>query len=310
MGDSVACLWFSCHTYTHIMPSRVLVERIAPVVGAAKKRTGANDNTDGTAASTKATTCEGWRVLENGVLAAPTSIEVVTEDGRRRIWCDPRSGGRLVCPHGWGAYHLNGWNGPRAHLFPKPAWTTCDCRSATGLCGGRAAKRQRCEAVDTVASGVESDANSGGGESGGESDCTVVACGPSIATPPSYYETLVAQHGTTELRTGLKGARVPGVVGSDGGGFYMVTGDAASVLRCRHGQTTNTLATQARERRRWAACLVAAAIFGRKQRRVSVLLLLALHSTREARRARRGAVAPCGCATVHVKACVLSATAR
>ena len=64
------------------------------------------------------------------------------------------------------------------------------------------------------------------------------------------------------------------------------------------------------ERRRWAACLVAAAIFGRKQRRVSVLLLLALHSTREARRARRGAVAPCGCATVHVKACVLATTVR
>ena len=52
-----------------------------------------------------------------------------------------------MCPHGWGAYHLSGWNGPRAHLFPKPDWTTCDCRSATGLCGGRGTKRQRCELV-------------------------------------------------------------------------------------------------------------------------------------------------------------------
>ena len=301
------------------MPTRVLVERTAqcnkvkPTRPAAKcarqksrpKAEGeGGDGNDGAATKTsnEQAAIGEWRVLESGVLGTPTSIEVVTEDGRRRVWRDPLGGGRLVCPHGWGAYHISGWNGPRAHLFPKPEWTTCDCRSATGLCGGRGAKRLRCESSN----------ESSGESSGSESDRTVTAAqhGQVKVKPPSYYETLVAQHGTTELRPGLKGARVPGMMGSDGGGFYMVKGDAASVLRCRHGQTTNTLATQARERRRWAACLVAAAVFGRKQRRVSVLLLLALHSTREARRARRGAVAPCGCATVHVKACVLSATAR
>jgi len=255
-----------------------------------------------------------WRVLESGVLATATSTEVVTEQGRRRVWCDPRGGGRLVCEHGWGAYHLNGWNGPRSHLFPKPEWTTCDCRSATGLCGGRGAKRQRCDGPAESSDGLD------GESSGGESDRTVKACGLTKATPPSYYETLVAQHGTTELRPGLCGTRVPGVQGADGGAFYMVKGDVAHVLRCCHGHTTNTLAAQARERRRWAAGLVAAALFGRRvagrallggsappaavttahgMTKALVRLLVAWHATREARRARRGAVA-CGCAPVYV----------
>ena len=145
------------------------------------------------------------------------------------------------------------------------------------------------------------------------------------ATPPSYYDTLVAMHGTTELRGGLCGARVPGVVGDDGGAFYMVRGDVPNVLRCRHGATTNTLAAQQRERRRRAAALVLAALFGRRVARralgsggdappaattahgtakVVVRLLVALHATREARRARRGGAEPCGCAPVYVKACV------
>ena len=51
---------------------------------------------------------------------------------------------------------------------------------------------------------------------------------------------------TEELRPGLHGARVPGAVGADGGAFYMVKGDAASVLRCRHGQTTHTLGAHRR----------------------------------------------------------------
>ena len=84
----------------------------------------------------------------------------------------------------------------------------------------------------------------------------------SDARAPSYYETLVATIGVTELRPGLVGARVPGVVGADGGAFYMVKGDAASVLRCRHGQTTHTLGAQARERQRHAAGLVVAALLG------------------------------------------------
>ena len=255
-----------------------------------------------------------WRVLESGVLATATSTEVVTEQGRRRVWCDPRGGGRLVCEHGWGAYHLNGWNGPRAHLFSKPEWTTCDCRSATGLCGGRGAKRQRCHGPAESADCLE------GEGSGGESDRTVVACGLARVKPPSYYETLVAQHGTTELRPGLKGARVPGVVGAGGAAFYLVQGDAPSVLRCRHGHTTNTLSAQARERRRWAAGLVLAALFGRRvavrallggaaspaavttahgTAKALVRLLVAWNATREARRARRGVVA-CGCASVYV----------
>jgi len=119
-----------------------------------------------------------WRVLENGVLAVKTPLEVVTPEGKTRcIWFEPRKK-RLVCPHGWGQYHLGIWNGPRAADFPKPAWTTCDCKSATGLC---ARKRLRGE--------VASD-----------------------APTPSYYETLVAAQGTEELRPGLVGARVPGAV--------------------------------------------------------------------------------------------------
>ena len=171
-----------------------------------------------------------WRVLESGVLAVKTPLEVVTTEGKTRcIWFEPRKR-RLVCPHGWGQYHLGIWNGPRAADFPKPAWTTCDCQSATGLC---ARKKLRGE---------------------------VAADAPT----PSYYETLVAARGTEELRPGLVGARVPGVVGADGAAFYMVKGDAASVLRCRHGQTTHTLGAQTRERQRYAAGLVVAALLGHR----------------------------------------------
>ena len=74
----------------------------------------------------------------------------------------------------------------------------------------------------------------------------------------------MAAQGTEELRPGLIGARVPGAVGADGGSFYMVKGDAASVLRCRHGQTTHTLGAQTRERQRYAAGLVAAALLGHR----------------------------------------------
>ena len=230
-----------------------------------------------------------WRVLESGVLAVKTPLEVVTTEGKRCIWFEPRKR-RLVCPHGWGQYHLGIWNGPRAADFPRPAWTTCDCKTATGLC---ARKKLRGE----VASDVPT---------------------------PNYFETLVAAQGTVELRPGLLGVRVPGVVGADGGAFYMVNGDAASVLRCRHGQTTHTLSAQARERQRYAAGLIAAALLGhriagrasggaagpqefsasRAARRVLVGLVVALHATRAARRARRGGIVACGCAPVFVKACV------
>ena len=74
-----------------------------------------------------------WRVLESGVLAVKTPLEVVTVQGTRSVWFEPRKK-RLVCSHGWGQYHLSSWNGPRAADFPKPSWTTCDCKSATGLC--------------------------------------------------------------------------------------------------------------------------------------------------------------------------------
>ena len=286
----------------------VLVERIA-------KCPATTENDD---------VCDGvWRVLENGVLAVSTAIEVDTARGRRRVWCDPRGGGRLVCEHGWGAYHLSGWNGPRAHLFPKPGWTTCDCLSATGLCGGpRGTKRRLCVAImEEQSTSTDSEA------SGGESDRTVVVDTSVGKTKPSYYDTLVAQHGTTELRPGLRGARVPGVLGPGGDAFFMVKGDGARVLRCRHGHTTNTLATQGRERRRRAAGLVLAALIGRRvahkalgvapiaatahgTAKVLVTLLVALQAAREARRTRRGAAAPCGCAPAHVKACVLAAAGR
>ena len=121
------------------------------------------------------------------------------------------------------------------------------------------------------------------------------------------------------------GTRVPGVVGADGEPFYMVKGDVVNVLRCRHGHTTNMLAVRARERRRHAASLVAAAVLGpcvvRKAlggvagvagaeatsmgygtRRALVRMLLALHEAREAKRARRSASLPCGCSAVHLKA--------
>ena len=62
-----------------------------------------------------------WRVLESGVLAVKTPLEVVTTEGKTRcIWFEPRKR-RLVCPHGWGQYHLGIWNGPRAADFPRPA---------------------------------------------------------------------------------------------------------------------------------------------------------------------------------------------
>ena len=229
-----------------------------------------------------------WRVLESGVLAVKTPLEIATaEGGRRCIWFSPRTK-QLVCPHGFGQYHLGIWNGPRAADFPKPKWTTCDCKSATGLCSRQ--KRRAEVAPD--------------------------------APLPNYYETLVATVVVTELRPGLVGARVPGAVGADGGAFYMVKGDAASVLRCRHGQTTHTLGAQTRERQRYAAALIAAALCGhrlagralggaagpedpsasRGARRVLVGLVGALHAARAARRARRGGVVACGCAPVFVKA--------
>ena len=232
-----------------------------------------------------------WRVLESGVLAIKTGVKV-TEGGCRHVWFDPLSGGRLVCAHGWGQWHLSSWNGPRAHLFSKPAWTTCDCPTATGLCSR---KRRR------------------------EPEAGVCLGTPGIA-PPSYYDTLLAMHDAEELRPGLRGVRVPGVYGLKGEAFYMAKGDVASVLRCGHGHTTHTLNAQARERRSRAASLVAAALFGRRfalralggshpqqvpdrgTARALVCLLLALHATREARRIRRGVATPCGCSPVHVKA--------
>ena len=226
-----------------------------------------------------------WRVLESGVLAVKMPLEVVSAgQSRRPIYFDPLKR-RLVCSHGWGQYHLSVWNGPRA--ISKPPWTTCDCRSAAGVC---ARKQLKAEAATVPV--------------------------------PGYYETLVATVGTTELRPGLVGARVPGVVGGECEPFFMVKGDAASVLRCRHGQTTHTLGAQARERQRYAAGLVAAALLGhrlagramgggagpedpstsRRVRRVLVGLVGALHAARAARRARRGGVVACGCAPVFVKA--------
>ena len=243
-----------------------------------------------------------WRVLESGVLAIKTTVQVVTEKGIHRVWYDPVNGGRFVCPHGWGQWHLSTWNGPRALLFPKPTWTTCDCRTATGLC---ARKKQRCPCEKGAGGHIE------------RADSV-----PATAPSPGYYDVLMATHGANELRPGLCGVRVPGVYGRKGEAFYMVKGDVSNVLRCSHGQTTNTLNAQARERRSRAASLVAAALCGRRlafgtlggtqtrqvqvpdrgTARALVCLLLTLHATREARRTRRGVPTPCGCTPVHVKA--------
>ena len=279
LGNSAALIDLGVLTHAESARRREMMvteQRLERVVGRAKRSRG--ESTD---------VPLQWRVLESGVLAVKTPLEVVTTEGKRCIWFEPRKR-RLVCEHGWGQYHLGIWNGPRAADFTKPAWTTCDCKSATGLC---ARKKMREE--------VASD-----------------------ALAPSYYETLVAAQGTAELRPGLLGVRVPGVVGADSGAFYMVKGDAASVLRCRHGQTTHTLNAQARERQRYAAGLIAAALLGhriagralggaagpevpsasRGTRRVLVGLVVALHAAREARRVRRGGVVACGCAPVFVKA--------
>ena len=121
-----------------------------------------------------------WRVLESGILALKTPIEVATADGgRRNVWFDPRKR-QLVCHHGWGAFHVGVWNGPRKTEFPKPAWTTCDCRSRAGLCSRK--------------------------------KLGVVPQAP--IDPPSYYDTLVAAQGTEELRPGLVGTR-DSTAGSD-----------------------------------------------------------------------------------------------
>ena len=76
---------------------------------------------------------------------------------------------------------------------------------------------------EMVSADRPTDESSGSGESGGESsgsesDRTVMASGLVKAKPPGYYDTLVAQHGTTELRTGLVGARVPGDMALTGAG--------------------------------------------------------------------------------------------
>ena len=139
----------------------VMERRLERVVGRAKRSRG--ESTD---------MALQWRVLESGMLAVKMPLEVVTTEGKRSIWFEPRKK-RLVCPHGWGQYHLGIWNGPRAADFPKPTWTTCDCKGATGLC----TRKKLCEGVG------------------------------SGTTTPSYYETLVAAQGTVELRPGLLSAR-------------------------------------------------------------------------------------------------------
>ena len=70
--------------------------------------------------------------------------------------------------------------------------------------------------------------------------------------PPPYYDVLVAQHGTTELRPGLHGARVPGVVscarcdergGGDGQGWFILLADQGEVGACLSttGDTTTAV---------------------------------------------------------------------
>ena len=70
---------------------RVLVERVAvnaaQSLGTKRARTTPTKPTDADPIASE------WRVLESGVLATPTSIEVLTENGMRRVWCDPRGGG-------------------------------------------------------------------------------------------------------------------------------------------------------------------------------------------------------------------------
>ena len=64
----------------------VTEQRLERVVGCAKRSRG--ESTD---------VALQWRVLESGVLAVKTPLEVVTTDGKRCIWFEPRKK-RLVCP--------------------------------------------------------------------------------------------------------------------------------------------------------------------------------------------------------------------
>ena len=80
-----------------------------------------------------------WRVLESGVLAVKTPLEVasVKTGSRRAIWFDPLKK-RLVCSHGWGQYHLSLWNSPRAAAFQRAAGAAAVRVSVCGLlCGVR-----------------------------------------------------------------------------------------------------------------------------------------------------------------------------
>ena len=65
----------------------MVTERLERVVGRAKRSRG--EPTD---------VPLQWRVLESGVLAVKTPLEVVTTEGNRCIWFEPRKR-RLVCPH-------------------------------------------------------------------------------------------------------------------------------------------------------------------------------------------------------------------
>ena len=238
--------------------------------------------------ATKKRRCDDsvWCVLESGVLAVKTNVELSSPgEPTKHVWFDPQKN-RLVCAHGWGQYHIGIWNGPRSDRFVKPHWTSCECKSATGLCSRKKIKSDQ-----------------------------------SSITPPDKYDTLVAMHGTTKLRPGLFGTRVPGIFGEGGEHFFKVLGDPMTVLRCKHGATSHTLSVQAREQYRYARSLVAAALFGRKltlrgvrfqeesktgihaSNKMLVKLIMCLHDFRKDRRARRGVHAACYCAPIFVKKC-------
>jgi len=232
-----------------------------------------------------------WRVLESGVLAVKTPLNVVTVQGTRSVWFEPRKK-RLVCPHGWGQYHLGIWNGPRAAEFPKSqlgqrvnARVQPACARARS-CAGRCWHPMREPQATTRRS-----------------------------WPPRARKSFAPAWSGRACRA--RWSRRRGVLHGQGRRRER----AALPPRADHAHARRP---QARERQRYAAGLIAAALLGhriagkamggaagpegpsasRAARRGLVRLVVMLHAARAARRARRGGAAACGCAPVFVKACV------
>lgn len=164
-----------------------------------------------------------WAILENGVLAVPTSLKVVGADGTQRpIYYDHHQK-RQVCKHGWSAGKICAFV---ADPTLKPSWSSCNCTSACGLSCAKTAPH--------------------------------VAAAAALK-PPSYYDVL-QRTPAVPLATGLKGHRLPGVFDKLDRPVFRVLGDPVAVLRCQHGNSTTQLRSDRAQDRRDAAHLIAVSL--------------------------------------------------